>query len=352
MRITDVCIEALSCVLPPRVVTSDAVEETLAPVYDRLRLPYGRLELMTGIRERRFWEVGTRPSTVAALAGKKALAAATIPAEKIGCLVHAAVCRDFMEPATAAVVHEKLGLPQTCAIFDVSNACLGVLNGMIVVAGMIQSGQIEAGLVVSGEVAEPLYQATTKQILTDKKMTRASFKKHFASLTIGSGAAAVLLVHADLSQTGHALVGGAVRTNSQANTLCQEDTSAEPSKDGPLMTTDAEALLHAGVALAAKTWDALKEELAWTNESVSHVFTHQVGIAHQRLLFEALAINPAKDFATVDKLGNTGSAALPTAFALGSEEKNMQAGERIALLGIGSGLSSLMLGIEWNGTRV
>lgn len=347
MRFERVCVEAVSYELPPNVVTSDAVEQRLAPVYDRLKLPYGRLEMMTGIRERRFWDSSTRPSAAAALAGRKALDAAGVSAQDVGCLIHASVCRNFLEPATASVVHHDLGLPTEATMFDLSNACLGVLNGMAMVATMIEAGQIHTGLVVSGETAEGLHEATVERILTDPDLTRSSFKMHFASLTIGSGAAAVLLTHADRSRTGHRFLGGAVRTDSRANELCQEDTQAAPSETGPLMATDSEALLHAGIALANQTWQATKAELGWDNDTANHIFTHQVGAAHRRLLFETLCLDPAKDFPTVQTLGNTGSAALPTAFALGIEQKPMREGDLIALLGIGSGLSSLMLGVEW-----
>jgi 3-oxoacyl-[acyl-carrier-protein] synthase-3 len=46
-------------------------------------------------------------------------------------------------------------------------------------------------------------------------------------------------------------------------------------------------------------------------------------------------------------LGNTGSAALPTAAALGIETGFVPNGSRVALLGIGSGVNVVMLGIDW-----
>ena len=71
-------MEAAAYELPPNIVTSTGIEERLAPVYERLKLPSGRLEMMTGIRERRFWDPGTPPSRGAALAGRKALEAASV----------------------------------------------------------------------------------------------------------------------------------------------------------------------------------------------------------------------------------------------------------------------------------
>lgn len=347
MRFQHASLLSVCAHIPPNVVTSDEMEHKLASVYERLKLPYGRLEMMSGIRERRFWNPGTRPSDVAAHAGQLALNASGLPREAIGCLIHASVCRDFMEPATAAVVHEKLGLSPECQIFDLSNACLGVLNSMAQLGMMIDAGFIKAGLIVSGEVAEPLLHATIKNILADASLTRKSIKSHFASLTIGSGAVGVVMAHDSFG--GHRLLGGALRTDSDANKLCQEDRNAPRSDSaaGPLMATDSEALLLAGCRLAGQTWEAAKAELGWNNDTPRHIFTHQVGVAHQRLLFETTGLDLAKDFPTVSRFGNTGSAACPTALACGQTEKPLRKGETVALLGIGSGLSSLMLGLEW-----
>ncbi|MCL2000297.1 MAG: 3-oxoacyl-ACP synthase III [Planctomycetes bacterium] len=339
-------VKSMALIQPPRVVSSLEVEARLAPLYGRLKLSAGRLELMTGIRERRFWEPGTRPSVVAARAGAEAIRQAGIPKEKIGCLIHASVCRDFLEPATASLVHEALGLSPDAVMFDLSNACLGVLNGMVQTANMIELGQIEAGLVVSGETAEPLHEATLTNLLGERRLDRQFLKRQFASLTIGSAAAAVLLMRGGGDSSGRRLLGGAVGTDSGANRLCQADPALTIS-DGPIMHTDSEGLLHAGCALAARTWEKVKANLGWDNGSPDRVFTHQVGKAHAKLTLEALGLPPERDFPTVSFLGNTGSAALPGALALGIREREPTRGEKLALLGIGSGLSCLMLGMEW-----
>ena len=70
MKFKNVAIESIAYALPDEVWTSADVEAKLAPVYQRLRLPKGRLELMTGIKERRFWPKDMRASAASALAGK------------------------------------------------------------------------------------------------------------------------------------------------------------------------------------------------------------------------------------------------------------------------------------------
>jgi len=208
MLFSDVCIESVVNLLPDKIVTSEQIEERLSPVYERLKLPYGRLELFSGIKERRFCEPGTLPSDIAARAGLKALEKAGISKESIGCLINSSVCRDFLEPATASVVHEKVGLSEKTMIFDVSNACLGFLNAMMIVANMIERRVLDAALVVAGENGRPLVESTIKFLLEDKTLTRKTIKNSFASLTIGSGAAAAVMVHSSISKTGHFLLGG------------------------------------------------------------------------------------------------------------------------------------------------
>src|SRR5215471_7995082 len=160
MKYQNVILESLGYTLPDEIVLSDEIEHLLEPLYSRLRLPPGRLELMTGIRERRFWPRDTLPSQVSIVSCRRAIEAAGIDAREIGALIHGSVCRDHLEPATACTVHHHLDLPLSCFIYDVSNACLGLLNGMVQIANMIELGQIRAGLVVASEVSRPLMETT------------------------------------------------------------------------------------------------------------------------------------------------------------------------------------------------
>jgi 3-oxoacyl-[acyl-carrier-protein] synthase-3 len=348
MRYEHVCVEAVSCTLPPHVVTSDELEERLAPVYDRLGLPAGRLELMTGIQERRFFDPGTLPGTISAQTVNQLLEESQFDRKYIGGLIHGSVCRDQLEPATASGVHHAAQLPQSSLVLDVSNACLGLLNGMVFLANMIEMGQIRAGIVVGTEVGRDLVEGTIDDLLEDSTLTRKSIKNHFASLTIGSGSAAILLCDRKLSQTGHRLLGGTFQTDTSSHELCAGGVEAQKHGDHrPRMQTDSESLLVAGVNLAVPTWELTKKTLGWENADVNQVFTHQVGKAHRKLLLDQLGLDPALDYPTVERLGNTGAAALPMAWALGIQDQILHEKDRIALLGIGSGLNSLMLGVEW-----
>lgn len=114
-----------------------------------------------------------------------------------------------------------------------------------------------------------------------------------------------------------------------------------------LMSTDSERLLESGCTLAAETWADLKRVLDWTDDGVDRCYSHQIGTAHRDRLYEAVGIDPAKDFSTFDFLGNVGSVSLPLTMAIGIERDPPTCGQRIAMLGIGSGLSCIMLGVQW-----
>ena len=339
MQFQNVCLEAFGYVLPPHVVTSTHIEDQLAALYERLKLPFGRLELMSGIRERRFWDPGTLPSQASTLAGRAALENSGVEPGQIECLLHTSVCRDFMEPASATLVHKALKLDEDAAVFDISNACLGFLNGIVTLANMIQLGQVKRGLIVAGEGSRELVENTIDNLLKLPQPTRDSIKRVFASLTLGSGSCALVMSHDSVSKFGHKLLGGAMRCASDFNHLCQGNTEN--------MNTDSETLLQEGCKLARRTWEKTKSVLNWTNDTPDRVFCHQVGSAHRRLLYSSLELDPQKDFSTLEFLGNTGSVSLPTTMAMGLERKPAERNEKLALLGIGSGLNCLMLGVEW-----
>jgi 3-oxoacyl-[acyl-carrier-protein] synthase III len=350
MRYQHVCVEAFAYSLPPLVVTSADIELQLAPVYEKFHLPAGRVELMTGIRERRFWDRGVLPGTISAETAERVLAASRFDRKKIGCVVHGSVCRDRLEPATANSVHHALGLAGSALVLDVSNACLGLLNGMVLLADMIELGHVRAGLVVGTEMGRDLVEGTIDTLLSSPQITKQDVKLAFASLTIGSGSAAVLLCDRKLSQTGNRLLGGSFEADTASHELCAGGVAAEMhGDDRPRMQTDSEALLHAGVELAERTWRETKSALGWRNCDVQRTFTHQVGRAHRRLLYERLDLDLARDFSTVEFLGNTGAAALPLTAAIGIERGQVEPGDHVALLGIGSGLNALMLGMQWGG---
>ena len=176
-------------------------------------------------------------------------------------------------------------------------------------------------------------------------LTRDSVKNSIASLTIGSASVAIVLCDEELSRTGNRLTTAMVHCDTSQHDLCQSRGLET------FMQTDSEELMRQGIAAGAETFDRFLAAAGWEPDDIDRTFCHQVGVAHRKLMFESLGLDPAIDFATLETLGNTGSAALPVTMALGIEQGRLRAGDRVAMLGIGSGINCLMLAVEWQKSR-
>ncbi len=336
MKFKNVSLHSWNYLSPEFTLSSDEIEAQLSLTYERLKLPAGRLELQTGIQRRGYWMKGDRPSRIASLAAKPLLSNFN-PAD-IGLLIHASVCRDFLEPATAAVVHHNLSLSKHAMMFDLSNACLGVVTATLMASQLIESGAIKAALIVSGENSGPLLLKTLEILKTDQTLTRQSIKKYIASLTIGSAATAWIVCRSDMASGKPKILGGVTQTDSDAVELCQGSGTLEEL----VMETDSEALMKAGVILAKSTFD----EYLINFNPPQKIIAHQVGSTHRRGFQEALGITSLPDFLTYPDFGNTGSAALPLTFMRAMESGFFNRGDQVAFTGIGSGLTSSMLSME------
>ena len=346
MLFSRVYVESFGYELPPNVITSDDLEKRLEPLYEALRFQKGQLEVLTGIRERRFWDPGYGMHEGAIQAGRKAIENARISPADIGALIYGGVCRDNLEPATACAVSHGLGLGPETEIYDVSNACLGVLNGMVQVASAIELGQIKAGLVVSCESARQIVDVTIDRLLESRDME--TFKKTVATLTGGSGEVVVLFTDAKLCDRGHRLLGSVARNATEHHKLCWwgPDTGI-PTSGHQIMETDSVEVLQNGVILGVKTFEAFRRELSWPADKPDKIICHQVGATHQRTILESIGIPKGKDFTTFEYLGYIGTVSLPITAAIAEEREFLVPDDLVGLLGIGSGLNCLMLGIEW-----
>lgn len=335
----NISIEAIAYELGPHRITSTCLEDQIAETMARLYIPPGQLERMTGIVERRFWDRGVQPSDAATVAARKLIDQSGIDPAEIGCLVNTSVCRDYIEPSTACLVHGNLKLSPRCMSFDVGNACLGFLSGMQTIGMMLESGAIKYGLVVNAEGSRDAIEATIK-LLQSPEATMKSYKDNIATLTIGSGAVAMLLTHQKYARSGHTINGMVTLAATEFNNLC----IAQPD----FMHTNTAALMTEGIALAGRTWQIARETLPnWSDETIDRYIPHQVSVRQIEGMAKTMGIPPEKIQLNVRTQGNMAAAALPITLAQAAEEGQIKAGNHVGLLGIGSGLNCSMMSVSW-----
>lgn len=338
MHFKNVVIQSLAAVDAPISLSSKEISQRLKPTMDRLGVREDLLEEISGIESRGIWEKGTRPSDAATLAAEKAITQSGIDRSRIGVIINTSVSRDFLEPSTACIVHGNLGLAPDCLNFDVANACLGFLNAMDIAARMIERTELDYALIVDGETSQPLIDATVERLL-DPAVEEAQFRAEFASLTLGSGGAAMIMARRELASEGHSYRGSVTRAATQFNHLCQGNMDR--------MRTDTRSLLSEGLKLAAQTFEAAGAALGWRVAELDQFIIHQVSKVHTESLVKVLGLAPDKVHAIYPTMGNIGPASVPIVLAKVVEAGKLKAGDRVALLGIGSGLNCSMAEIVW-----
>ncbi len=150
------------------------------------------------------------------------------------------------------------------------------------------------------------------------------------------------------TERGHRLLGAVCEVAPEHHRLCR--WGLEPELNGQqrqFAATDAVAVMKNGVHLGVRTWNQFLPQLGWQTTDVDRIICHQVGRSNQEAILEAIHFPREKDFTTYRFLGNMGTAALPVTAAIAEERGVLLSPQRVAFLGIGSGLTSLMMGWEW-----
>lgn len=330
----DTVVLSITAVDAPVVKTSAEFDDEIGESFARNGLRPGMLTKLAGITERRWWPEGTSFVDGAIEAGALALAEAGVDPSRIGLLINTSVSRENLEPSVAVRVHHELGLGTNCLNFDLTNACLGFVNGMQFAATMIDAGQIDYALIVDGEGSR-VPQERTLTRLAGEDTTADDLLGEFATLTLGSGAAAMVLGRAADHPEGHQVIGGASRAATQHHELCVGDFNK--------MSTDTQGLLTAGVQLAGDLWADAAEEFDWSD--MDRYIVHQVSRVHTTKTAEALNLSMDRIPLTFPTLGNVGPAAV--AITLAKETEHLSTGDRVLMMGIGSGLNMTCLELRW-----
>ncbi|MCC6746613.1 MAG: 3-oxoacyl-ACP synthase [Deltaproteobacteria bacterium] len=258
-------IESLGVYLPDKSLTT---EELLGACRHRPRLDFERI---TGIHERRVAE-GEYSIDLAVKAAQRALKMSRYSAEDLDLLICTSISKHHrqdeftFEPATAVLVRRAIGARRALC-FDVVNACAGMLNGIYVLQGMLRSGAIRCGMVVSGEQNMPLAWTATREI-------RHRLDRQLASLSLGDCGAALILDGAEDDARGFRhleLITGAKHSH-----YCHSQPSSRGS--GGVLITKAIGLQRKGAEHFPFYFKEAVHKSGWGLEELDHIIPHQVSV--------------------------------------------------------------------------
>jgi len=324
-------ILALSAYLPAQTVTNQEMEARIR--YQGEPLPTGMLQRLFGLSERRFADAAQQTSDLAAQAARPILAAHPEP---IDLLLFAAASSDVLEPATAAILQAKLGLP--CPAFDVKNACNSFLSALETAYAYVQSGMARRVLICSGEkISEVIrYQTSTE---TDLELALAGY-------TLGDAGAAALVGAGD----GHLKIQGHFHTQGDLWHLCTIKSGGSMAPRDPeqsYFSAHGAAMLH-DLRVRALPFLAGQWQASGIHPSdIDLLVVHQISAQTTQLVAAGLGIPAEKCFTTFPYTGNTAATSLPLALVAAQRQGRLRPGMRVAVVGLAAGISLALQVWDW-----
>ena len=324
-------IAAIGTYLPQQVVSSSELMDEIDSE-QRFGIPNTFIEDLTGIHSRRFAADGEKPSDLAIIAGRQALEKCDLDPKEVDMVLFCGIDRDWIEPATSHRVQRELGcVNATC--MDISNACHGFANGMSVGDAMIATGAAENVLVVTGEVPSHLVSDVIKDI--KETPTLKNFHSKVGGFTTGDAGGAVILQRAS-GRSGFKNYNFTSR--GRYTNLCYYKFDNNGKRCGQMIMDKISAvMIRMHQALIKETYKALN----WTPNDVDHLICHQVGSKPHHRMAKLAGISLEKAPTIFQSYGNLTSATIPVTL----NRANASAGDKILILGAGSGLSISQIGL-------
>ncbi len=255
--------------------------------------------------------------------------------QDIDLIIYCGVTREYIEPATATLIHNELGI-QNATAFDITNACLGFVDGMCIADSMIASGTYNKVLLVSAEIGSVYAEMALQSIVNGEDP-----RNHFASLTLGDGACAYLMESAINAPIGSPVLQSYARASyGEFSDLCiiQE-------RHLPMITRPVE-LFGAALSKFSDLVDEVLDECGWGVEKMDLYVGHQASLRSIEKGERVLGVKEGSFLNTITEYGNMASVSVPFTMAQGLKGEAAAPGARTLIVGFGSGLGVGVLTLE------
>ena len=290
----------------------------------------------TGIRERRVTEAQTATSDLATVAAQRALENAGMEASELDLVLCATTSGDYIWPATACVVQERIGAKRAGA-FDLAAACSGFCYGLATASSFIQSGMMRRILVIGADTL-------TKQLNWEDRSTCILF---------GDGAGAAVLAPCSSEEGILSSVLGSDGSGLEAVWIPAGGTRTPVTSEGIALKQNCLAMKGKEVYRFAVNVvpEAIVESLrraCLRPADISLLVMHQANVRIMNAVADRLGLPSEKVFINVDRYGNTSAASIPMALTEAAQQGRLQRGDVVVTVGFGAGLTWAANVIRWS----
>lgn len=335
-KFKNIRIAAIASAVPTKVVKS---------MYYNVKFGGGveKFIEMTGVKEHRETAENQTASDLGYVAAEKILSDKNIDRSTIGAIIFGTHSTDYRRPATACVLHKRLGLEKECAAFDISLGCSAFVYAVQVAASMMISSDIEKSLVIVGETM-------TKMVNPEDRSSVMLF---------GDGGAAVLLekteedceINGLLRSDGNgykaiiAPAGGFRNMYASNETMTWSDGNPRTLYNTNMNGTDVFAFTISDVPKAVKQF---MKHNGTTIDSYDCYAMHQANQFIHKQLAKKLKADINKMPICLDKYGNTSAPAIPLVLSDAFGECDDDRELNVLMCGFGVGLSWGVLSAKIN----
>ena len=329
--------QAVGSYLPEKVMTNKELEELVG--FKKHGIKSGMIEMIYGVKERRYAALDQQASDLAAYAAQEALCKAGIAADDIDMLIFSAVTQDVAEPATAHIVQDKIGAKNAQA-FDINNACNAFLNGIDMVDCLIRCGKVETALVVSGEVMS--------RYIKLKFDDADDLKKRMSTLSLGDGGTAMVFCAQKDTTRGvrstHFHSWGHMWPH---NVLWGGGSMYPRDPEKFYIPGDTKEIIGLGMVTSANFFNESINAVQWAADELDLVAPHQLATLISETLCKRVGIGIEKTVLNMIKYGNTGAASIPMALYVAEKEGKIGKHSKICLVGGAVGFSFGCVNLVW-----
>jgi len=321
-------IVGVGSAVPDRVLTNSDLEKMVDTSDEWIRT-------MTGIVERRIASEGEATSDFAVKAGRSAIEKAGLRAEDIDLIILATFTGDTPLPATACIVQNALGCPNTPA-FDLAAGCSGFVYGLAAADAFVRRGMYDHVLVIGADMLSCVTN------LTDRT----------TCVLFGDGAGAAVVAPVgedsgflafDLGCDGSAAQSLWIPAGGSRHPYTPEDLAAHRDK----IVMEGREVFKFAVKIQGEATERVLGRCGLTTADIDMVIPHQANIRIIESAVNRLGLPPEKFFVNLHKYGNTSAASIPIALDEAVSEGKIKKGDTVVTVGFGAGLTWAAGVMKW-----
>ncbi len=322
--------------LPKKVMTGEELDR-------KLWLDPGTTERISGVRQRHYAGEEETNSKMAAYAIMAALENAHLRYDNLDAIINASGTTEQSIPCTGALIQKALGKPDSgTPCFDVNSTCLSFVTGLDVASSLLSVGRFKTIAIVSSEVAS----------------VGLNWKETEACSLFGDGAVAFIIQRPEPNETSSTLFGAHMETYSSGSEYCSlkgGGTKLHPRKIKYDESIEDQFLFHMEGRKVFKTAfekidSFISNLLAGTNVKLQDfklIVPHQASASGMALMKRRLGIAEDRWLDILADHGNMIAASIPLGLHYSIQDKRIERGDKVMLVGTSAGLSIGGLAFEY-----